>query len=260
MTPEQNAQWQEAVMQAYPAPISDGQERTLEQWRNHRIAEAAVVSLLPEDERTAFLKGRLKDSRKRLTDWNLPEWTLEMRDYWVPGYTEPSPDFTFRCNVGLIGLQVRHSLPEEQAETHLRLLCGFLSRALRPLIEYAETNKYTELRQDLEGYYQICQLCESEGHYQESQRWLEIQNNFRPGWPPTSMRTRAPLLVYAFAKFVRRNFFQVKESGTLQSMNSQLLYLSEEYEGCSLPDNRIAQAFLEALEAECPPPEWLPQT
>lgn len=42
MTTEQNEQWQKAVMRTYPAPASDGQEGTVEQWRNHQIAGVAL--------------------------------------------------------------------------------------------------------------------------------------------------------------------------------------------------------------------------
>ncbi len=260
MTPEQHEQWQEAIMQAYPAPTPDGHEGTFEQWKNHRIAEAALLSLMPEAEQVTFLKKRVESSVEHLAGWNLPDWTLETRDYCASEFYKPwMPDFLFRANAILIGMNVRYGAPEEQGKPYLRLLTGFFRRLLRPLVEYAETVDNASLRYEYEGYYQICCLCESDDHYLDSQRWLDIQNHFGPSGPGASSRIRAPFLVDALVKRVRRTCFQVDEPGALRSMESLLSYLGAEYKECSLLENRMAQAFLDALEAECPYPDWLPR-
>lgn len=259
MTPEQNVLWQQAIMQAYPAPTPDGEICTFEQWKNHRRAEAALLSLMPEVERITFLRSRVKDSAERLADWHLPEWALEIRDFcarWYYDDSVPTPDFAFRTDVGLLGLQLRYSMPEERAESYNRLLLGFLSRSLRLLVDSEEVSKNAELQHDFEGFRQICCLCESESHYLDPQNWLDIKNTFGKGRRSITNRTRAPILVDAFTRVTRRALFQIDEPGPL-GRRLPMFWFYAEYREFHLPENRIAQAFLNALETQCPTPDWI---
>lgn len=256
LTAEQHAQWQRAIREAYPGPA--GMECTLEQWRNYRTADAALLALTPESGRFNFMSDRFHSSPEYLTDRSLPNWILSFRERCVRIAREYSKAaLAFRIDVALIGMQLCYATPEAQAESHQRLLLHTLAKVLRPLVERAEADSDRELRQDYEGYFQICQLCESDSFAQEPQRWLAIKNNF--GLPARTItnRTRAPHMVTAFTRTVLHTLFQIDESGEVQSLASLLFYMTAEYRECRLDFSLVPWVFLEALEAECPPPDWI---
>ncbi len=268
MTPEQNEAWQRAVMRAYPAPTPDGQECTLEQWQEHRRAESAVLPLLPWPESIRFLESRVKTSAEHLRDWQLPDWVLDIRDRWAfESISHQGATFTLRCDTALIGMQLRYPTRDAKADAYQRLLIGYLSRALRPLIEQTEASNDTELRHDFEGYHQICLLCESDGLYWDQERWLEIRTNFASGSSRRHLtnKSRAKRLVEAFVILAQRVLFQIEEpvdeDGPRNPMSTSTLmfYLPWEYLMAELYRHFMGQAFLTALESECPPPDWLPR-
>lgn len=257
MTPEQNEQWKAAVMQAYPAPASEGQEGSFEQWRNHRIAEASLLALMPEARRRGFLRGKVTGSSEHLVSCQFPPWVLEIRDacvFQIRGSWKA--DFVFRADVALLGMQWRYPTPEARAESCERLLLGFLPEALRPLLKHAETYK---LRRGFDGVHQICQLCESDGLYRDPQRWLDIQKKATRG----SMRPEPenwPYTVVEIVALIAHHILCQPDVLEHSWILSEMMQLNLKYGPgrVSIPENGIAQAFLTALEAECPPPDWLP--
>lgn len=267
MPPEQEEQWQQAVMLAYPAPVPGGQECTLEQWQSHRNAEAAMAALLPEAERKVLQEFRVEYSVEHLAGWQLPDWTIKTRDFcirryyssWKEDFSAPVPELAFRSDVALIGIQLRYPTPEARGEPYQRLLIGFLKGALRPLVEYAEASDDTDLRHDLEGFAQICRLCESDSLYRDPQRWLDIRNDCCISRTRMSSRSRAYILASNYIRAVRYILFQIDDPDPFGSKSISLFSLYVDYEEFNISTHPIAEAFLEALEAECPPPDWLPK-
>lgn len=265
MTPEQHEQWQKAMMQIYPIPGPEGQECSYEQWREYQIAEASLRALMPRTRQAAFLRDRSVGSFVRLQHWPFPAWVLEVRDSCAFEFEDSRRiEFAFRCDMALIGIYLRYSTPDARMQVYDRLLLSFIPRALRPLIEYAEKYK---LRQGFQGCYQICQLCESDGLYRDPERWEAIEQNTRGGykggageWPN--------MAVGIFAIMAHKILCDPGELTSSENLTSSdrswlgglLGLLHSEYgPGRSdIPEDGIAQAFLAALESECPPPDWLP--
>lgn len=264
MISEQREQWQKAVMRAYPVPTADGQECTLEQWQEHRRAESAMLTLLPKNERFEFVKSSVKIEAEHLADANLPDWVLTIRNACaLASISFRDAETAFLSDVALIGMQLRYPTLEARTEAYKRLLVSFLPRVLRPLVEHTEANQDTDLRHDLEGYFQICQLCESDGLYNSPQCWLDIQNNFGPGMRRRSSNTRAPRLVVGFVRLARQVLFQIEESTSerwLMTADTLMFYFTEEHYSAGLKGYFIGRDFLDALEAECPLPDWLQLT
>lgn len=244
-------------MRSYPAGVPTDGECTLEEWLNHRMAEAALLALMPEAKRFDFQKDQVQSSIIRLTGWGIPLWILDFRNRWVTMHNQPwGREFTFRTEVALVGLQFLYLAQDARTEAYRRVVLGFVLGALRPLVDHAEAS------QEYAGLLQICQLCESDGLYMAPQRWRDIHNRFGSHVVETPAKTRAKSLVDDFIRIACSGLFQPDTPQDRNVTGVILFHLGKEYQSCFRKDraqtDRIVQAFLNALEAECPPPDWLP--
>ncbi|MGC4043930.1 MAG: hypothetical protein QM758_09045 [Armatimonas sp.] len=300
MTPEQNEQWQNAVMQAY-APDSQGV--FLEQWIEHRDATFTLMALMPEKERFAFLGERLQARAKPLTEWDVPSWATLLRNRCITEGVDAKAlwifDFAFRCDIALIGIQLRYPTQQERLAAYRRLLLSFFVQGLTPVVDWVEHQEEEARRffRDLVDLYDLISDLNSppsKNEWQAKQRSLEhrakAEEDLYVSLGLCYRLVEIALIVLcseperwwnATQSDLADCFFEVQQwpgkwrpsspprsrltgvAGFFYRNDRPQLYGWSPYhfDGPATTSDAepVAHAFLTALEAECPPPDWLPK-
>lgn len=246
MTLEQNEAWHKAILEKYP----------LEKWSDYRNATSTLASMMPKAEYRAFLKGCLE---LPFHTWDIPGWAVELRNVSIGwSLTVPEPweepwlfDFALRSEVALVGLQFRHPTQKARVEAYRRLLIDFLTRGSKIFVDWMEA-------EDDEGklvYHDIAALYElihglSVPRRKVLQRFLECRD-------PAQLKPRyRKLHSYRLLEILHTVLFQEPE----QWWNTPDMDLARRFLELlpwDIEPDFLFQAYLSALEAECPPPDWI---
>ncbi|MGC4043238.1 MAG: hypothetical protein QM758_05495 [Armatimonas sp.] len=263
MTQEQNEQWQQAI-------------NPLDYLDFHALSTEGLSA-----------------SYARLTSLPVPAWGCELRTLligldWSDKKKEARvPEFALRSEVALVGLAVGNPSPAEAEAVYHRLLVRFVWETLHPFVEYAQqADRYRK-----DGYkplvklHQLCECFDKEGGAMRWPRHLE----------PFSKRVLNPFLERISGTFDKTGEQEIhsardlsyKLHGTLTSILRSKVSIQGELPypwgvtglvgnlvgqhdqiQCNDPNYGetsadtytylIASAYLAALEAQCPPPDWLP--
>lgn len=303
MTPEQNEQWQKAVMQAHTIGSTDSQGSFLEQWRDHRTTTFTLIALMPEKERFSFLGERLQASAKPLAEWDVPGWATLLRNRCITEGVEAKAlwifDFAFRCDVALIGMQLRYPERQSRVAAYRRLLLGFFVQGLTPVVDWVEHHDEEARRffRDLVDLYDLISAPDSppsKEEWEAKQRMI-LQQSLAEGERSVSLGLCHRLVEIALIVLhseperwwdatqsdLADCFFEVQQwpshwrpssppitrltgvAGFFYRRDRPQLYGWSPYhfDGPATTSDAepVAHAFLTALESECPPPDWLPR-
>jgi len=274
MTTEQNAQWRDAIFLAYG--IS-------EPWSTHRAAEATLLALMPRTERIAFLLDRLKESAERLTHRDIPGWVLEMRgNCLVKGWSVEAPglhEFVLSSEVALVGMTFLFPTQEARVAAYRRLLQRLFHHGLLPVVDWIERHG---------DAVKPTYIDEERGVIQDSDE--SARRTFRalvdfyevihdPSAPPSREEIEARLdarsrYTHRLTEIVYTILFKEPEFW----WNIRGLHLADDFFEIHQWPARwkteqfvpvrptdpihvqaVAAACLQALEEECPPPDWRPE-
>ncbi|MGC4043457.1 MAG: hypothetical protein QM758_06600 [Armatimonas sp.] len=265
MTSEQSAQWKDAI-------------EPLDYLDFHAVTLAG-----------------LQETAQRLASWGAPGWAIQLRESLIDLPTSPvmilqqrdevdlkmwHPRFALRSEVALIGIQIFYPSTYELEVVYSRVLARFALEALRPFVEYAQTTS-PALQ---EGYRQVMELT-------SFFEWLLMPppKDFPdlPHFPLMSIDYSSPesMEIYGARRMGNYLLQEVcsilgfREEATrhtwtslrtvsikvlIGNFNSQHRWRAgglggEVREDVSSYAELVADAFLVALESECPPPDWLEQ-
>lgn len=246
MTPEQDENWKAAIM-----PVALG------------VVEGYELTE----------KG-LRESLRRLTDRGVSPWAAQLRIALLFRAFEPwHPNFALRSETALVGIQL---LPYENRAVivYERAFLRFACEVLRPLIDYArQTDDYRRA-----GYKPLIELferCERFTPPGNVHQWPEAKELFPPrgfhyGMPETIEVYHAGNMGTELLRAIRAVFDPPgltdwrRFISLIDNLNQMYQWLQDGKVGVNFstgPSYReaIADAYLIALEAECPAPEWLPR-
>ncbi len=239
ITPEQNEQWQKAI------------------------------PLLDYGDFYALSAEGIEQSTKRiLAGRGAPGWAVTARSITISngwkGKATWVPSFALRSEVAMIGLNLLYPKPEAHMALYRRLLQDFTSQALAPLAgvcpllqelhaltrdPFPEEARLSGLDQALEERRLALagQPYDQDQHFHLQRIWDSLKLlRLMLLEPPRQWWSRGGLhLGYYLSSFYE---FYIKEDRASGS-------LSEEIESQD-PHQPVADAFLAALESECPPPDW----
>ncbi|MGC4043616.1 MAG: hypothetical protein QM758_07400 [Armatimonas sp.] len=269
MTPEQNEQWRRTIL-----PLTD--HLTGDEW----VAERAMVALLPAKERVRrfiFIFGEVQ-----LANWDVPSWAREMRlailIWRLDHVTEPwAMRFALRSVAALTGIQITTPGEAEQVLMFQRIFARFAQEVLRPFVEWVRQMQIGEARRD--NYKPIMTLYDAyEGFIPPAgeEPWFSLYVNLsgmdeqgNRSEMHDCLRLAQVLLGNTLIQFNLVHLFST-DPPTWNPYS--ITYAINRQHQCRLMTNEgdlyddgpdytepIAQAFLTALEAECPPPDWLPR-
>ncbi|MGC4043271.1 MAG: hypothetical protein QM758_05660 [Armatimonas sp.] len=280
MTSEQNKQWQKAIL---PMALGFSEES--------RAAERTFATLLPRTERyTRSVK--LLERGDHLTNWGVPYWATDLRStliFFEFESLEPWHwEFAIRSETALVGVQILNPNDKNRLPIYQRIFVRFVAEVLRPMVEYAHPIVGYRQRgyKPLGKLYELCEEFTPPGNAKD---WPEPDHLFPPetvlvqsyevGGAETYNVARAGH--YALTEI--RSIFDtgdgvIKESIECSDAWEQTSFLhdmtvcvnlmhrwrmgidadSEAYV-LNVYTEPMAQAYLAALEAECPPPDWLPR-
>lgn len=236
MTPEQEEQWRTAI-------------NPLDYLDFHALSET----------------GLRASARRLRKDNSAPGWAIMGRRYCIVQAWEEGkswvPQFALRSEVAMAGLALLYPQWDARALLYRRLLLDFLYLALAPFAENLEP---------LDGVRDLCLLSST-----EEQTWKERQLLLRR--VHSAYKRSLDLYCLHVADrcigILRRILFPPpekwwKDSGLYLVDHLAWLYKQRTEYGsfarskrASLreqnPYHPVANAFLAALEAKCPPPDWL---
>ncbi|MGC4043317.1 MAG: hypothetical protein QM758_05900 [Armatimonas sp.] len=277
MTPEQHESWRQAIHQVLAANAAPGQDFSDQQRRDHGTAESALLALLPEEGRRAFLKSRLLASTERLMVRDIPRWAIELRSECINrGYWPEAATFEFllRSEIALIGLELSHPTKDAQATAYRRLLLSFFYNALEPFVEWVEQQRETTRREycdfvDLYDFLDGLDTLPSQEEWDAKERTMNYQKNVEIV-SSTSRQHCQRLLEIARLVLFKDPDIWWRTTDTDLALRFLEMHARS---GPILPvgisrrpayriffDNDVeivTTAYLAALEAECPPPDWL---
>ncbi|MGC4043458.1 MAG: hypothetical protein QM758_06605 [Armatimonas sp.] len=271
LTPEQNKQWRQAI-------LPSATHLTEERWR----AERAFLVLLPPEKQ--FEREEAILGGKALTNLGVPIWARRLRYailHWRPDHLADSwiTRFLLRSQAALIGIQLSTATPAQRDRSYQRVFVRFVHEALRPFAEWASQPQLEATRrkayQPLINLYTLCDgftppadpepwrllfedlslLSENRGLPERRQALTLTSDLLRRTLARLSLDQIAPRPV-----MIRPTW----STHTLFALNRQHQWRldgqgGESYETGANYTELIADAYITALEAECPSPDWLPQ-
>lgn len=249
MTPEQNRRWRKSV------------------------------NLLNYLDFHTFSPEGLEAFEKHLrADRGAPGWAIQARSSCISrGFTALQPwvlDFALRSEVALVGLKILYPEKEKRIDLYRRLLPDFLNRALASLAE--DYPLLQELRSLLSTHQQEELLLAQQRKTLEDRRFgLSLRDTFgEPGSDPAQQYVLR--IAGECTELVRLASFadplQWWGRGGLKLANQLIDCYDERIKFGGFSGSRlerlqelgiyppVTDAFLTALEAECPPPDWLPSS
>lgn len=235
-----------------------------EQWKR-------AINPLDHVDFHALSDDGIEAFRKRFdTGKRAPSWALTVRSHCIyEGRREAEawvPEFAWRSEVAMAGVTILYPHPEDRVDFYRSLLVDFLHRVLAPLVE-----DYPTLRglHELLGNREQQEPLLSEQLRAIEEKRLEIAS-LKEWNDYTSAYGSALSMAEAIIKMLTLIYFDPSQKwrtrGGLALANSLTVVhtfrieclesLSEDFPYQS-PYQPVADAFLAALEAECPPPDWL---
>ncbi|MGC4043452.1 MAG: hypothetical protein QM758_06575 [Armatimonas sp.] len=291
LTPEQNEQWQKAI-------LGYGTESYLEKWKAVPALAALLPepsmfrfqSIQPSEERLTALG---------VPDWAnhfrmhcaIRSWADDKdASHWVP-------EFLLRSEVALVGLTLRHPCHAEKEVAYMRLCVRFVTEALQPFVEHAQKVGWRR-RGYYKPVVKLYRFCESYSTMGSALRWPKHLDSL-PKRVLREFLSTVEFLLFMLVPlrkgedtralpkphegFSAHCLSECFLAGVTSILNPDAVTPEDPFNGWSVilivdfletqhrwsRDGRkdsdhsytdlIAGAFLAALEAECPPPDWLPQ-
>lgn len=263
MTLEQTEQWKAAI-------TDDGE------WE----AMYAMVALLPKsagpplDSLGDLVQKKLLGDQERLTNWGVPCWAMSLWyqcAHWGWQQKQPwVPEFIRRSEAALIGLQILYPDRDLAEPVYGRLLLRFLHEVYQPLAEWirqgASRPRRPVLSWDFERLVIFQELC---GRWDapDPTEWQELRKRI---WDYTQSKAYSSLRdVYRCIEIAQVVLWGGHEwwwKATGDDLAQRILneYTTKEgqkilrLQGKTSSIEHVADAFLIALEAERPAPNWLP--
>ncbi|MGC4043281.1 MAG: hypothetical protein QM758_05715 [Armatimonas sp.] len=260
--------------------------RQEDEWRSS-------IPLLDYMDFYALSSEGLQESNSRLATRAVPKWATELRgdlinQGWLKKQEDQGawvPEFALRSEVALTGIAITYPYYTEAEQVYERLFIRFVTEALRPFVVHAAQSVRYRRRgyQPLVKLYHLCERYSTmDGallwpKYLESypkRVWDNIEarlHRWRPhSWTPeereigwashtsqsllgaiTSLNTDAPLPL----------LFEWDIRSLIQDLETLHTWTIEGTGGIERRHtDLVAAAYLVALQSECPPPNWLPQT
>lgn len=236
-----------------------------------------------------FTEEGMQESVKRLSDLGVPGWASHLRlalltwnerpwEPWGPEFILPwHPDFAIRSATALVGIQLRTPNEQDLKRTYQRLFIRFLTETLRPFMAFAQqAGKYRQGNYTvLNDLFALCErfACTRQPTHQEEwdALWERSESKvfaYAEEEPHVLVMTKAMLTV-------ARSLLDPNDAtpwtdsraGALGSIIEGVTrqyqwrvdgYGSSDYLHTVLYAKLLADAYLTALEAICPTPDWLP--
>lgn len=245
--------------------------------------QAAINPLDYLDFHAVSWEGQ-REAAERLVNWGVPAWAILLRNELISGgwYEEEwwVPKFALRSEIALVGLQILYPYSVATERIQQQVFVRFVEEALWPFVEHSQqAGPYLQ-----EGYAPLVELyalCGQYHRYNYPSRfpWPRVRELF----PQRELDTHQPESREIFlADSLGRQLLQTLEQREdpddkrywdsksvldierlVESLNEQHQWRNAVASGYSHPDGtnygkRVASAFLMALEAWCPAPDWLP--
>lgn len=234
----------------------------------------AAVPLLDYTDFQALRQEELEAFGKRIqARRGAPCWAIEIRRRCIDQawrYNQPwVPEFALRSEIAMVGLKVLTTNPDSRVELYRRLLLDFLHRALAP---------FSPNVAPLEDLRTLCQnRGAEEAQWAETRQAMEKERIRQGGHTihPYSEASREAYIPHCLqlgvscADLTRRILFTSPEKwwNTTEGGRELAFWLSWTHRrriesgaapvpGVKGPYQPVTNAFLAALEAECPPPDW----
>lgn len=235
----------------------------------------------------ALSKKGLEAATERLQRSGVPDWAVRLRNNLISegqAVREPwVPQFALRSEASMLGLQLLYSDGLERfggdwVSIHVRL--RFLHEVLRPFVEYAEqldNEQRALLRSCYQPLIQVYRITDfvdipPEGHIfkevleRAKELWLRLDDNsedlesaegkdaLQLSWKLTEeWDPRRRDIDTVRLSLYRQHHWRLGKDPHDQSARLEYHHPKQRYQ------HFLATAFLTALEAECPPPDWLPR-
>ncbi|MGC4043279.1 MAG: hypothetical protein QM758_05705 [Armatimonas sp.] len=242
LPPELDARWRELIM-----PIAPG--------------------ILDSHE---FSRQGMGQMVSRLKDFEVAPWIIQMRctltERLEAAHSPYLPIFALRCEAALVGIFLIHPEPESRKRFYMNLMKRFLQEALHPLIERAVATGDPRKRRDYQILVKIYRLCDSAEKLIVGGNWSDLAEDAyqykRMNNPPEikGVFELAVTCTRVAAIFLNPDFFVLPVLYHLiRELAQQHRWQLEGVEDSATDYTpMVAEAFLTPLEAECPPPDWLP--
>lgn len=225
-----------------------------------------------------FTDQGLWESAGRLDSRGVPAWATRLRNCllsWGSEQVEPwYPDFAIRSEAALVGIQLIASTDRERKRISQRLFARFVTEALRPFVDWVRQRN--DQRQG--GYrplitlYERCERFTSPARVKEWNRlWVTFEDLV--GYQQMEELFHAmdlgldllrELRAISYPETHRRwkSMGSTAVEGIVARLNRQHQWRLDGNAGKTFADGPnytelVAAAFLIALEAECPTPDWL---
>mgnify|MGYP001551085187 CR=1 FL=1 len=234
----------------------------------------------------ALTEKGLRESAQRLGQLGVPGWAIQLRTlllFWGLEQGAPwHPMFAFQSEAMLVGIQLRYPESADRIALYTlykRVFVRFAQEALRPFVEHAN---HADAFQKA-GYAHLIDLsmrCERFAAPTGSASWpkpseLSPYPSYDEEKPETveffwahSLADELDVTIYSIVSPPETFSWESSRSSDLEHLlellNRQHQWRIDGQEAESLTDGPyytepIASAYLAALEAECPAPEWLPR-
>ncbi len=239
-----------------------------------------AIALLDYSDFYALTQAGLQESAERFARRNVPLWIVQLREHLIaPGWAERQtwvPAFALRSEVAMVGLSLVYPNLAGSPLAWQRTLLGFLQQALQPLVEWVESDapqtppaswvddSRDQRRRDYDPLVQIYRLGSADPLSLDTQHWEIVrQDIYLYQDYATSPHSKGALSLAAACIRLAQTILSGSENQFHSSLVSKLIaQLTRQYQWCPASRERnateqVALAYLAALEAECPPPDWV---
>lgn len=218
-----------------------------------------------------YTEAGLDEADSRLAQWQVASWTIAVRRSCIQQMAQESspylPTFVVGCEVALVGLSLLPPEPGAGGVLYNTLFRRFIPEAFLPLLKRMETASDPRLRRDYQPLIQICRLCNSPALSASKRRWTSLESDmlqYRRANQPPEIAALHELISTTI--FLAQYILTRPESPTPRAMMPKLIRALSVQHQWQLHGNLdsksgythlTAQAFLTALETQCPAPDWI---
>lgn len=210
----------------------------------------------------------LEKSTRRLKRLHAPYWLEKFRRACIErmqrgGSVAYLPTFVIRCETAIVGICLYYRTEDACRIVYRRALFRFLREVLQPFAEWAESDS-EQRRTDYRFLSAIYAACESTDRARTSP-WPELMEKIQEERKQELSLERDNAMSAASACI--EAFFGASYTiiADVPAYMVEMLERQHKWRVDGDPDSPqdytelVAQAFLTAIEAECPEPEWMPR-
>lgn len=236
-----------------------------EKWK----AAVMPVALDVMDGYALTWEGRA-EAYGRLKALQVPAWAISLHGTYLSDLQKEQmhllPRFLIGCETAMVGLSLTYPQSERLDAVYKNVLFRLLQEAIGLLTAWVEGTDDASMRKNYDLFFQLHALCSSIQPPFEVAPWDELilRSSKRARF---ARQREIRSLVNTGARLGRGIRFEKNHAHS--SLTDMFLSLLEcqyrwlrtgRYYGEESYIHLFAQVFLAALEAECPPPEWLDGT